>query len=229
MPPEIANDDSEQMGGTAPLWMVTYGDSVTLLLTFFVMLLTFSTPNKEGMAQLAKGMLAGSRRMALFSGATQEESLVPDERTTAESRLDESGGESPPMGSDAPLDELTRHFESTDVSKLKELEGGRLIRIPVVDLFGTGTELTDEGRRVLDQVVKVVRAKRYSIIVRVHAGVGSTPQDRQERSLRMGIGVSGYLRQKAGKACEDIGVSDNVDLLGAPASPGTCEIFMLEV
>jgi len=138
MPPELTSDDSEQ-GGGAPMWMVTYGDSITLLLTFFVLLLTFSTPNKEGLARLSKGILTGSRRMALFSGAANQDSLVPDDRKLTESRLDEAGGETPPMGAESPLDELTRHFESLDVNKLKELEGGRVIRIPLVDLFGTGT------------------------------------------------------------------------------------------
>jgi len=45
----------------------------------------------------------------------------------------------------------------------------------------------------------------------------------------MGIGVTDYLRSQAGKACEDIGVSDNVELLGTPVRTGTCEIIMLEV
>jgi flagellar motor protein MotB len=225
----LPGDGADETGGGAPPWMVTYGDSITLLLTFFVMLLTFSTPNREGMAELAKGILTGSRRMALFAGPTDEENVVPGERMLNESRLDESGAETPPMAAEDPLDELTRHFESLDISKLKELQGGRVIRIPVVELFGTGAELTGEGARVLDNVVKVIRAKRHSVVVRVVAAVGATPQARQERSLRMSVVVTGYLRAGAGKACEDIGVSDNVELLGSAANPGTCEIVMLEV
>jgi len=34
-------------GGGAPEWMVTYGDMVTLLLTFFVLLFTFMKPKEE--------------------------------------------------------------------------------------------------------------------------------------------------------------------------------------
>jgi flagellar motor protein MotB len=37
----------EQAGGGAPEWMVTYGDMVTLLLTFFVMLLAMSEVKKD--------------------------------------------------------------------------------------------------------------------------------------------------------------------------------------
>lgn len=38
-------------GGGAPEWMVTYGDLVTLLLTFFVLLLTFMEPKEEDLVQ----------------------------------------------------------------------------------------------------------------------------------------------------------------------------------
>ena len=229
MMPEAPVDDAEEAGGGAPPWMVTYGDSITLLLTFFVMLLTFSTPNKEGMAKLAKGIMTGSRRLTLFNGPGDQENVVPAERLLQESRLDENGAETPPMNGDDPLAELTRHYESMDVNELKELKGGRVIRIPVVELFGTGTELTGDGNQVLNNVVKVLRAKRYSVVVHVQAAVGASPQAVRQRSLGMGLDVTEYLARGAGKACPDIGLSDNVELLGTPASAGTCEIIMLEV
>ncbi len=225
-PPE---DDAEDMGGGAPPWMVTYGDSITLLLTFFVMLLTFSTPNKEGMAKLARGIMEGSRRLTLFDGPGDQESLVAGERRLQEARLDENGAETPPANSEDSLAELKRHYQSMDINELKELKGGRVIRIPVVELFGTGTALTGEGAQVLDNVVKVLRAKRYSVVVHVEAAVGATPEVRRGRSLGMGLDVTEYLARGAGKACEDIGLSDNVDLLGTPVRAGTCEIIILEV
>ncbi len=40
-------DDEGGGGGGAPGWMVTYGDLMTLLLTFFVLLLSFSTIHEE--------------------------------------------------------------------------------------------------------------------------------------------------------------------------------------
>ena len=37
----------EEVGGGAPGWMVTYGDMMSLLLTFFVLLISFSTVHEE--------------------------------------------------------------------------------------------------------------------------------------------------------------------------------------
>ena len=39
--------DEEGTGGGAPGWMVTYGDMMSLLLTFFVLLISFSTIHEE--------------------------------------------------------------------------------------------------------------------------------------------------------------------------------------
>ncbi len=226
---EPAQDDGDEMGGGAPPWMVTYGDSITLLLTFFVMLLTFSTPNKEGMAELARGILSGSRRVALFAGPVDQENVVAMERRLEESRLDDKGAETAPMNQTESLQELQRHYQSLDINELKELKGGRVIRIPVVELFGTGTGLTTEGGEVLDNIVKVLRAKRHSVVVHVEAGVGATDEARRQRSLGMAATITQYLEHGGGKACEDVGLSDNVELLGTPARPGTCEIILLEV
>ncbi len=224
-----AEDETDEVAGGAPPWMVTYGDSITLLLTFFVMLLTFSTPNKEGMAVLAKGILSGSRRVALFAGPADRENVVPEERRLEESRLDNQGAEHAPMNQTDALQELKRHYQSMDINNLKELKGGRVIRIPVVELFGTGTSLTAEGDEVLNNIVKVLRAKRHSVVVHVEAGVGATEQVRRQRSLGMATTITQYLEKGGGKACEDVGLSDNVELLGTPARAGTCEIILLEV
>lgn len=226
---EPANSDLEEEGGGAPMWMVTYGDSITLLLTFFVMLLTFSTPSKESMGALSKGFMKGSRQLSLFPGPADRTDFVQVPRRLAESRLDDAGAESPPMAREHPLSQLKKQFESIDVNKLKELKGGRVIRIPLVDLFGTGSQLTGEGRQVLDNVVRVLRARRYSVVVRVEAPNGGPAEARSAGSLRGALTVSEYLSRGAGTACADIGVSDNVNLLGSPGGAGTCEIVMLEV
>ena len=47
----MAKKKKEEGGGGAPEWMVTYGDMVTLLLTFFVLLLTFMEPKEEDLVQ----------------------------------------------------------------------------------------------------------------------------------------------------------------------------------
>lgn len=55
MPRRKKKDDDEQAG--APAWMVTYGDMMTLLLTFFVLLLSFSTISEEKLEQAMSSVL----------------------------------------------------------------------------------------------------------------------------------------------------------------------------
>ena len=65
-------------GGGAPAWMVTYGDLMSLLLTFFVLLLSFSTVHEDefrkAMASLqgALGVMPLERTVIQLPKATPE-------------------------------------------------------------------------------------------------------------------------------------------------------------
>ena len=74
---QTAEEDAAPKG--APTWMVTYGDTVTLLVTFFVLLLTFSTPNSEDFGEISRGLLEGSRTMGLTTGSPNDEGLAPED------------------------------------------------------------------------------------------------------------------------------------------------------
>ncbi len=226
MPLEPTTEPAEEQGGGAPTWMLTYGDTVTLLLTFFVLLLTFSTPDEEGFAELAKGLMAGARFPPLAEDGEQGNRMTQEEQRLTASRLDSGGAEKPPMYSEDPIEALQRHYESLDIENLPDLKGGRVIRIPLVDLFGTEDELVPEGRKILTYVVKVLRGKRHSVVVRAQTA------EKDEEGL-LGIGfsmqVAGFLRAAAGGACADIGISSSIELLSGTSKPGTCEITLLEV
>ncbi|KPK66177.1 MAG: hypothetical protein AMK73_00795 [Planctomycetes bacterium SM23_32] len=220
--------DEEQKGG-APTWMLTYGDSVTLLVTFFVLLLTFSTPNPEDFQQLATGLCQGARTVGLFGGSYERNALALEQRRLMTGRLDAEGAENAPTHSDAPLSELIYHYADIDVAQLPELKGAVVIRIPLVDLFGTGVQLTESGAGALDHVVRMARAQSYSVIVRVEVGDAFPPPQRRNRSLLLGTRVLGYLRENAADACKDLGLSDTVQLAHSALPADHCEITMLEI
>ena len=68
------NDDP----GGAPAWMVTYGDMMSLLLTFFVLLLSFSVMDEKKVSQAlssirgALGVLRGQPVIVNFSSAAPQ-------------------------------------------------------------------------------------------------------------------------------------------------------------
>jgi len=208
--------------------MVTYGDSITLLLTFFVLLLTFSTPNEEDYQQFARGLLSGGRTMGLMSH--RGNSMVSEEQLLAASRLTEDGAEKPPENDESPLESLQTYDETIDISQLRELHGAYVIRVPITELFGVGDRLEPNGRQILDHVVKMTRARRYSIVVRAKAVTGATGEERLAHSVALALKMVRYLRDHAGAACRDIGVSnDDCELSQPSLREGECEIIMLEV
>jgi hypothetical protein len=60
----------------------------------------------------------------------------------------------------------------------------------------------------------MVRGQAYSVIVRTKVGPGVPETQREARSVMLSGKVVQYLRQGAGKACEDIGLSHDVELGG---------------
>ena len=224
----MADEPEEQRAGS-PAWMMTYGDSITLLLTFFVLLLTFSSPNEEDFQQLSSGLLQGSRQAALFPGAPSQTDLVEEEARRTESRLDQEGAENPPQNSEDALEDLNKYYEEIDISQLPDMKGALLIRVPLVELFGSDTELGEAGRKVLGNVVKMARARPYSIAVRVRADQSVPAEEQVGRSLLLATHVVHYLNGRIGSVCPDIGISNNMQLGPSAVSQGFCEIVLLEV
>ncbi len=227
--PEEQTAEETQGGGGAPAWMLTFGDTITLLLTFFLMLLTFSTPNPEDFQAFTRGLMGGRREMSAFPGQPGMGDLAPQQRHLDEARLDTEGAETPPMEHEDPLEVLRKYPEEIDISMLKQLKGAVVIRVALVDLFGVGTELDRSGMEILSRIVKVTRAKAYSIVVRASAAQQVPAGQRQTQSLAFAMKVVHYLRQYSSGLCKDIGLSDNIQLLDTPLLPGMCEIIMLEV
>jgi hypothetical protein len=209
--------------------MFTFSDMITALLTFFVLLITFSGTSDETYGPARAGLLKGSKTPPLFPGGKGKDSLVEEDKRLSASRLDTSGAEKPPMNAEAPLAELKYYYPDVDISKLKELKGALTVRAPIVQVFGTGTDLAPEGKKVLDSVVKMARGHAFSIIVRVRAGAGVPPEQREGRSLLLALRAVQYLREGVGKACEDVGLSNDVELADPPLPEDQCEVIMLEV
>jgi chemotaxis protein MotB len=227
---EFPPAEEEEQGVGAPMWMVTYGDSITLLLTFFVLLLTFSTPNEDDYQKFARGLLSNSRSLGIGSGDAAQNSMIGQQQRLAASRLASEGGETPPENTETPLDDLRYYHESVDISELRDLVSAYVVRVPLVELFGMGSELQPEGRKILDHFVKMTRAGTYSVVVRAAASTGASTKEREARSVELALKVARYLRHRAPTGAQDIGVSnDECELSSPPLKKGECEIIMLEV
>ncbi len=120
-----------------PLWLGTYGDMVTLILTFFILLLSMATFDTQRIA-LAIGSLEGSLAVLEKGSQTQINPPAPIKAT--------------PMETEVEMDNVVNIFASliTDYNEvnrisngpsveLEEAEKGVIIRIPDELLFESGS------------------------------------------------------------------------------------------
>ncbi len=146
-------------GPSAPGWMVTYGDMMSLLLCFFVLLLSFSTISEEAFnkalmsLQGAFGVL--NRFDALVNPVPRRPKRVPEsiERVARELQR-----------------EMQIEAKDTDVEIDFDKEGGLRISLPSEILFESGSaELRPQAYDVLDEIGAVLRDVPDSFIqVRGH-------------------------------------------------------------
>lgn len=153
MPPEAQPKPEESAAGGVPAWMVTFSDCMTLLLCFFVLLLTFSSFDEVKLDKLGGAF----RNIA-------SESIFPHERTIKDAIV-------PPV--EAPIDHTQegserpttdRHGEINNPKRLTTLvdktaySDRKVIMISSETLFyGRGSSLTTEGKTNLRLVASFIR------------------------------------------------------------------------
>ncbi len=162
--------NEEQSGGGAPVWMLTYADTVTLLMTFFVMLISFSTINEDEFSRV-RGALVGYLGMSGRPGMNYD-SFLPRRHLEA-SRVHLDGYENPPEH--VPLSYVVDQFRMNvrktsvvNVLNYKMTRQGFEISIQPGALFEPGeSALNAEAPRVLEVIARACRHLPNSL--RVHA------------------------------------------------------------
>ena len=163
---------SQKKEAGAPSWMVTYGDMVTLLLTFFVMLVSianfeivddkFTAAVQSIREALGMSGQVGKRVDAsidFHSLINKLESIVPPQMPRDRGDSDEEGiyGE---------------HFRIRNIRDGSEITlGGPLLFEPF------SAELTDDGKKALEEIGAALRGHRNKIEIRGHAADTPLPDD----------------------------------------------------
>ncbi|MDR1965647.1 MAG: OmpA family protein [Synergistaceae bacterium] len=163
-------------GGGAPAWMSTYGDMVTLLLCFFVLLYSFSTIDAKKFEAISVSL---QNAFNIQPGGPSQ--------TNSASIKDGALGEGP---GDAPRPtDSTQTFNSNSVlalvqNSLKDEDLGDEITIAVNErgvvislseqlLFGEGTaKLQPESLRILYKIGSVLNSLPHQISVEGHTDSG---------------------------------------------------------
>ena len=210
--------DEDSGGSSVPAWMVTFSDCMTLLLCFFVLLMTFSSFEKASLKRLS-GALGGTSFSSIFPNRQAiTDALVPPPPTT----MDHTD-----QGAEKPTDDEAKIVENPRrAAKLIGADAYRdrnTVRIPSARLFhAMGSGLKPDGTEVLKAAANFMRRMPCKVVVCQNS------KSADDASLGRAWAIMRYFTQIEGLASERFSISaGNPD--GALAADGSAvvEIIML--
>lgn len=148
-----------------PKWFMTYSDVITLLMTFFILLLTFATNEPERFEKMKISMFGGSGSTGIAGDQVDgldRDSLVMRIRTDA-SRKAERGAEMPPVDKDASDNAMDKGLsgleEEPDPLRMNMVK----LSLPASHLASDNGEVFEYGEKVLDMFGKLSRQRTMDI------------------------------------------------------------------
>jgi chemotaxis protein MotB len=209
-------------GGT-PLWFVSFTDMISLLCTFFIMLMTFSTPETEKFNK-ASGSIRNAIRSASYGITTpglggRGQTRQGHSDTQGTTTLPENDPiESPPKGLDLMLKKALGEEIETD--KLRE---GYRIRIAGDTPFDPGSaELSPACRKSLEAIAKATASLPHPIRIEGHTDSASDASARYptawQLSAERAAAAARYLARAGPIAPQRISIAAYADT--RPARPG---------
>ncbi len=168
--------EHEDQGETAPLWIISFADLVTLMLSFFVILSSGNTGGNDikqnpQFAELVAALKAAFGNTttpldASLDPATEFDKLVRQLLALAKKSVSNKPGDTSDEGI------AGRHFRVRKLSDGMEITmGGPVYFEPF------SATLTESGKKDLDQILQIVKGYRNIIEVRGHAGEEPLPAD----------------------------------------------------
>lgn len=148
---------------SAPFWMTTYGDMVTLLLTFFVLLFSFTSMDEQKFKQVAgslRGALGVVQQSLPFQGAAPGPIGGTDYDLLRRSDI---------LNSVESLRDALNEFTKDGSINIEATESGILIQMGDKILFDPGkAELKPQALDILSVVGKSIRNQASDIQVAGH-------------------------------------------------------------
>ncbi len=132
------NDDSAR----APLWLITFTDVMALMLTFFVLLYSMSSPQEEKWEEMSKGL---TKKLNVFNAAdykSGKQDVISLDKIDTMNALN--------VGYIKVL--ISRLFVHKDIGEILLIENGKrlVVSLPSDLLFESGqVEIGDAGKRTL--------------------------------------------------------------------------------
>ena len=208
MPRRRKQTEPEEEASGAPEWMVTFSDCMTLLLTFFVLLLSFSSFDDNVLEQLTTVFFEGMPQL----GEDQQEdrsAFVPTKQVDASQNvLDGSEKSSLATGLEGGVQEET---ESKDFHRQKVF----LISSKTI-FWGKSSVISSEGRDIMATMASFLRQMPSRVVVSENGLVDD--ESSRQFGLSRAWAVVEYLTTKQNLDKNWFSIAAATTLAGSPRS-----------
>jgi len=173
----------------APEWMVTFSDCMTLLLTFFVLLLSFSSFDNKDVRKTLMVLAKGLPSAVGTSTAWERDAFVTIEQIKPI--------EEPMEGSERPTLDGQNEGNPSEEVDLSALHNRRVFLISSDKIFwGRGTWISSKGRRILSDTAALLRTVPNRIVISENGGADD--KSSENVGLQRAWAVAEYLSTKQG-------------------------------
>lgn len=140
-----------------PKWFMTYSDVITLLMTFFILLLTFATNEPERFEKMKISMFGGAGSSGIVRDKNEgvdRDSLVTRIRPKSATRADR-GAEMPPVDKETSMNALDKGLKGLEDDEMRIDANSVRLELPIESLASPGGRLSSYGKTTLDMLAKL--------------------------------------------------------------------------
>ncbi len=212
-------DEPEEEGGGE--WMATFADLSMLLLTFFVLLLSFSTMDVVQFREMLGSVRDAFGVQKQIQGSIEAIASSPVELSMNQN---DGAGMAPPHEQEKDpnqemMEEMSKYVENEDMTDDVEVEltpRGVIVRVKEGALYSSGKAVLDEkSKEVLDKIADM--HSKYADSVQIEGHTDNIPMKSKkypsnwELSADRAITAMKYMRDEGGVEGSKIGVAGYAD------------------
>ncbi len=199
----------------APEWMVTFSDCMTLLLTFFVLLLSFTAFGENTLPNLGNAFTESMSSSIGMDDKTAQDALKAQQPVKEVERVNK-GSETKPTTEDE-INKIMKRKRPIDFKNLK------VFAVPSEKLFwGDGFAISRSGQEVLNSLSILFKVVPSRVVVSENG-----PNTNQQMALDRSLKVVEYMTSR-GLERNNFSITTSSMMLSGPRDRRMLEITLLE-
>lgn len=164
--------------GDIPDWFMTYSDVITLLMTFFILLLTFASNEPEQFERMKTTMFSATGGTGIAGKKTagiEKESFVVRMRPRA-ARVSMRGSEMPPTQEDPKTEDVSSTLAGLDDDEMRNLTPRSSIDLPLSFLLEDDMQTVSAvGQQHLKMMARQVHRPGNHVVFAINANDDAAP------------------------------------------------------